>query len=72
MGLRPSPCVIVRGMHWLKEESHGDPLDPENVFRWKRIELNLPGHKDYAPNKSWVSKRRSDGTLEADSSYLVR
>jgi len=67
MGHRPSPYVSVRGMLWLKEESHSDPPDPEDVFRWDRAELNLPGHKDYAPNKSWLSKRCSDGTLAADS-----
>jgi len=29
MGLRPSPYVSVRGVLWLKEESHGDPSNPE-------------------------------------------
>jgi hypothetical protein len=72
MGLRPSPYVSVRGILWLMEESHGDPSDPENVFCWERVELNLPGHEDYAPHKSWVSKRRSDGTtLAADSISFV-
>ena len=70
MGLRPSPYVSFRGVLWLKEESHGDPSDPENVFRWERVELNLPGQEDYAPHKSWVSKRRSDGSLAADSIRL--
>jgi len=56
MGLRPSPNVSVRGMLWLKEESHGDPSDPEKVFRWERVGINLPGHEDYAPNKSWVKQ----------------
>jgi len=72
MGLRPSPNVSVRGMLWLKEESHGDPSDPEKVFRWERVGINLPGHEDYAPNKSWVSKRRSNGTLAADSISFVK
>ena len=58
-------------MLWLKEESHGDPSDPENLFGWERVELNLPGHEDYAPHKTWVSKRRSNGTLAADSYSFV-
>jgi hypothetical protein len=41
------------------------------VFRWERVELNLPGHEDCAPHKSWVSKRRSDGSLAADSISFV-
>jgi hypothetical protein len=60
MGLRPSPYVSVRGVLWLMEELHGDPADPENAVCWDRVELNLPGHEDYAPHKSWVSKRRSN------------
>jgi hypothetical protein len=41
MGLRPSHYVSACGVLWLKEESHSDPSDPEIVFRWERVEVNL-------------------------------
>jgi hypothetical protein len=42
MGLRPSHYVSVRGVLWLKEEAQGDSADQDNVFRWDRVDLNLP------------------------------
>jgi len=71
MGLRLSPYVSVRGVLWLKEEAQGDSADQENVFRWDRVDLNLPGYPAYSPVRPWVSKRRRDGTLAADSVSFV-
>jgi hypothetical protein len=42
MGLCPSPYVSVRGVLWLKEESHEKRTEQSNVFRWEKVELNLP------------------------------
>lgn len=44
----------------------GDSDDPENVFRWETVQLNLPGDPDYNPALAWVRKIRSDGYLAAD------
>ena len=66
MGLRPSPYVSVRGVLWLKEEAQGKASDQDNVFRWERVELNLPGDPAYSPVRPWVSKRQKEGTLAAD------
>jgi hypothetical protein len=71
MGFRPSPYVSVRGVLWLKEEAQGDSADQDNVFRWDRVDLNLPGDPAYSPVRPWVSKRRRDGTLAADSVSFV-
>jgi hypothetical protein len=71
MGLRPSPYVSVRGVLWLKEEAQGDSADQEHVFRWDRVDLNLPGDPAYSPVSPWVSKRCRDGTLAADSVLYV-
>ena len=40
-------------------------------FCWEKVELNLPGSSLYSPVKPWVSKRRRDGTLAADSVSFV-
>ena len=42
------------------------------MFRWEQVELNLPGDPAYSPvRQPWVSKRRKDGTLAADSVLFV-
>jgi len=43
-----------------------DRRDPENVFRWESVVLNLPGSKDYDPAKPWVYKAQKDGKIAAD------
>ena len=59
--------MSVRGVFWLKEEAQGEAADQDNVFRWERVELNLPGDLAYSSVRPWVSKRQKDGTLAADS-----
>ena len=66
MGLRTSPYQAIQGMLWAKELIMGDRLDAENIFRWDRLELNLPGMIDYDPSKAWVCKVRKDGTVACD------
>jgi hypothetical protein len=34
----------------------GDRKDPKNVFQWDTVKLNLPGSKDYDPNRPFVRK----------------
>jgi len=66
MGLRPSPYTAVKGILWADEVIKGDPDKPDNVFRWSKVRLNLPGDKGYDPTLPWVSKIRKDGMLASD------
>jgi hypothetical protein len=67
MGLKSSPYQAVQGMLVVKEVILGDRLDPENVFRWDKIRMNLPGSETYDPRLPWVSKvRLEDGKIAAD------
>jgi hypothetical protein len=54
MGLSPSPCCAVQIMAWLDETVFGDHLDPDNVFLWDVVELNLDGISSYCPYNHWV------------------
>ena len=41
------------------------------MFRWERVERNLPGDPAHSPVRLWVIKHRKDGTLAADSVSFV-
>jgi hypothetical protein len=56
IGLRSSPCQAVQAMGIAKEVICGDRKDPNNVFHWDKVVLNLPGSNKYGPNKPWVYK----------------
>jgi hypothetical protein len=67
MGLKSSPYQAVQVVMVAEEVIKGDRLDPDNVFRWDVVRLNLPGSEDYDPTLPWVSKvRMSDGKIAAD------
>jgi hypothetical protein len=67
MGLKSSPYQAVQGMLVVKEVILGDRRDPDNVFRWDKIRMNLPGSETYDPSLPWVSKVRiEDGKIAAD------
>jgi hypothetical protein len=55
MGLRSLPYQCVQAMGIAKEIIRGDPLDPNNVFWWDSVKLNLPGSDSYDPSKPWVA-----------------
>jgi hypothetical protein len=44
----------------------GEPADEENVFRWDRVIVNLPGNGKYDPSKPLIYKVRKDGSIAAD------
>jgi hypothetical protein len=54
-------------MGHVNELTLGDPTDSQNVFRWERVRLNLPGDVGYDPIMSWVSKVGEDWRV---ASYL--
>jgi hypothetical protein len=66
MGLRPSPYQACQGMMWALEIILGNREDPENIFRFDQVQLNLPGQHDYNPEQPWVYKRRNDGEIACD------
>jgi hypothetical protein len=72
MGLRTSPYQAIQAMMWAKEVILGDRHDPNNVFQWQRLVLNLPGMPTYDPSRSWICKVREDGTLACAFVYLLR
>jgi hypothetical protein len=72
MGLKSSPYQAVQAMGVAEEFIRGDRLDPDNVFRWDKVVLNLPGSNDYDVSKPWVYKMRSDdGRIAADLFVFV-
>jgi hypothetical protein len=41
--------------------------NPDNIYLWDEVELNLPGSKNYDSIKPWVSKLcLKDGQIAAD------
>jgi hypothetical protein len=44
----------------------GDPNDVSNVFKCKKVRLNLPGTPDFDPSMAWVAKVRGGGRVAAD------
>jgi hypothetical protein len=63
MGLKSSPYQAVRFMHFAEEIIRGDPAALDNIFRWDRVRLNLPGQAEYDPSLPWVSKVKEEDNL---------
>jgi hypothetical protein len=66
MGLTCSPYQSVQTGTRAKQLILGNRAQESNPFRWKDIQLNLPGDSDYDPTLPWISKRRADGMIAAD------
>lgn len=66
MGLTTSPYQAIQGMMWAKELMMGNRLDESNVFRWSKLQMNLPGMTGYDPTKMWLCKVRKDDTVACD------
>jgi hypothetical protein len=59
-------------MRVAEEFIRGDRRDPNNVFRWDNVKLNLPGSEFYDPNRPWVYKERTaEGQIAADLFIFV-
>ena len=63
MGYCPSPYLTTREMKKVEARTKGNRHYQDNVFRWEKIVLNLPGKTDYNPSKPWVYKVRTDGVI---------
>ena len=71
MGFGPSPYLVTKDMLVVEEGVRGVRLDPENVFRWHTVTLNLPGMDKYESSRTWVYKVRYDGTMAADLFFYI-
>jgi hypothetical protein len=67
MGLKSSPYQACQAMGFAEEVIRGSRRETNNVFRWDRVRMNLPGSDEYDPSLPWVSKvRKCDGRIAAD------
>ena len=66
MGLTTSPYQATQNAQRVKRIIFGDRLDPENIFGWVDVRINLPGDSDYDPSIPWISKVRESGDIAAD------
>ena len=56
MGLKPSPYYAARYFYVMEEFIIGNPKDPNHVFRWDEVWLNLPGSESFNPSLPFVIK----------------
>ena len=66
MGFRPSPYLTTREMRRIDLFLRGASDNPDNIFRWTKVILNLPGTTEYTPARPKVYRIRDDGTMAAD------
>ena len=66
MGLTTSPYQTTQCAQRVKRIIFGDKSDPDNIFGWVDVRLNLPGDAEYDPSLPWISKIRSNGDIAAD------
>jgi hypothetical protein len=67
MGLKSPPYQACQAMGFAEEVIRGSRRETNNVFRWDRVRMNLPGSDEYDPSLPWVSKvRKCDGRIAAD------
>ncbi len=71
MGFAASPYNSIKMALVAEEVCKGDQLETGvgldgkelNPFQWERVELNLPGTKEYDPCVSWITKKQKDGQM---------
>ena len=61
MGLTTSPYQTTQCAQRVKRIIFGDKNDPDNIFGWVDVRLNLPGDAHYDPSLPWISKLRANG-----------
>jgi hypothetical protein len=59
-GLCSLPYQAVQAMGIAEEVIRGNRKDPNSVYQWDTVELNLPGSDGYNPKGPWVHKLRLD------------
>ena len=66
MGITVSPYQTTQCSQRVKRVIFGCRFDKKNIFRWARVEINLPGSVEYDPSKPWICNVREDGSIAAD------
>jgi hypothetical protein len=67
MGFKSSPYNTGQAMLMAEEVIRGSPSDPNNLFKYDQVILNLPGMCTYEPAKPWVYKLHTlDGHIAPD------
>ena len=66
MGLTTSPYQTTQCAQRVKRIIFGDKSDPDNIFGWTDVRINLPGDEHYDPSLPWISKVRANGDIAAD------
>ena len=66
MGLTTSPYQTTQCAQRVKRVIFGDKSDPNNIFGWTDVRINLPGDDHYDPSLPWISKVRANGDIAAD------
>ena len=70
MGYKPSPYITTQEICRQQPFLVGDRRDPQNVFRWSKVILNLPGKDNYNPARPRVYKVREDQTTIAADLFV--
>ena len=70
-GSKCSPYAAVQMMYRAMEVIVGNPEEPNNIFNWVDIKLNLPGDENYEPWKSRLSKITAAGEIAPDVIFYV-
>jgi hypothetical protein len=58
-------------MMWALEIIFADQSNATNMFRFARVQLNLPWHYNYNPKRLWVYKQKADGAIACDIKVCV-
>ena len=66
MGFKPSPYLTTNDICHLEPILKGDRHLATNPFRWKSVELNLPGDPGDTPALPWVYKAQDNGAVAGD------
>ena len=66
MGITVSPYQTTQCSQRVKRVIFGCRFDKKNIFRWARVEINLPGSREYDSSKPWICKVREDGQIAVD------
>ena len=71
IGFVPSPYQVTNDMLVVEKTVMSSYLDRENLFRWNKVILNLPGMDKYDPSKPWVYEVRQDSKMAADLFFYI-
>ena len=66
MGFFPSLYLVTKNLMVVDQTIRGDRRSRGNIFRWKKIILNLPGTNSHDSSMPWVYKVGWDSEIAGD------